>query len=301
MKDLRSFFQRIYKMKYYILLFLVAFVVFFRMAFPDEKVARSLFETIRAQTGIILEPDNPKFSFIPYFGVSFDSAKLRFSENDNNIILGKTKVGISPLSLMLFSPALKVDSESFRGTIQIKISGFSITGQPVDELFIKMYAADIQLRDIIKPKYALDIFATTDLNVEGFINLRNVMYSDISAEGTLGDVRSSEGTNVGFFALPPFSVKKGEFSFMLQKSDFTVGRFILGGAGDDRDGSIRGKWSSRSKQYEFNVKMRFAGQLEKTIGSFTALLPPAAKKPDGYYNFRLSGDGRTPIPNINPL
>lgn len=301
MKDVRSFFKSIYKIKYYVLLFIVAFLIFFRMAFPDEKVARSIFDSIRAQTGIVLEADNPKFSFIPYFGVRFNSAKLRFSETGNNIMLGKTSVGISPLSLMLFSPALKIDTESFRGNIQIKISGFSMTGKPVDELFLKLYAADVQLRDILKPQYGADVFATADLNVEGFLNLRNIMFSDLSAEGALENISSKEGTNIGFFALPPFSVKKGEFSLALQKSEFTVGRFIMGSSGDDIDGSLRGKWSSRSKQYEFNVKLKFAGPLEKSIGSFTVLLPPAAKKPDGYYNFRVSGDGRAPIPSITPL
>lgn len=293
--------KKIYSAKYYILLFIVAFVLFFRFLFPDEKVAQGIFDNIKAQTGIIIEASDPSFSFVPTFGVNFSSAQLRFSPNGEPLTLGKTQIGISPLSVLMFSPALKLESESFRGTVQIKVSGFSMTGAPVDELYVKLYAVDIQLRDIMKTQLSADIFATTDINAEGYLNLRNVMYSDLSIEAILKDVKSTTGTSIGFFALPPFSIKKGELSAQLQKSELTVGRFILGGPGDDLDGSFRGKWSSRSGQYEFTVKLKFAGGLEKTVGAFSTFLPPAAKKPDGSYSFRLNGDPRLPIPNITPL
>ncbi len=301
MKELKSLFKYIYKRRYYIALFLVAFIVFFRVSFPDEKVVESIFDSIKAQTGISIEADSPKFSFIPSLGIKFDSAKLRLQGSTKDILLGRTKIGISPLSVLMLSPALKVESESFRGEVQIKISGFSLIGTPVDELYLKVYAVDVQLRDILYPQYSLDLFAKANLNLEGYINLRNIVYSDLTAELLLDDLRSKEGTNVGFFAIPPFSVKKGEASVSLQKSELTVGKFVLGGAGDDIDGSLRGKWSYKGNRYEFTVKLKLGGELERSFGSFMSFLPQAAKKPDGFYNFRINGDGRMPVPNITPL
>ena len=301
MKDIKSIFKSIGSAKYYILLFFVAFILSFRMWFPDAKVAKGLFENIKAQTGIIIEADDPSFSFVPYFGVNFDSAKLRFSDNGKNILLGKTRIAISPFSLLTLSPALKIDSDSFNGTFQIKISGFSITGAPVDELYVKLYAVDIQLKDIIEPQFSADVMAKTDINVEGYLNLRDIMYSDLNAEIALTDIKSVPGSSIGFFALPAFSLKKGEISLQLQKNDFTVGKFVLGGAGEALDASARGKWSSKSGQYEFTVKLKLAGELEKAVGSFTTFLPPASKKSDGYYSFRLNGDPKLSIPNITPL
>ena len=176
-----------------------------------------------------------------------------------------------------------------------------MTGAPIDELYVKLYAVDIQLKDIIEPQFSADIMAKTDVNLEGYLNLRDIMYSDLDAEVVLTDIKSVPGSSIGFFVLPAFSLKKGEISLQLQKNDLTVGKLILGGAGEALDASARGKWSSKSGQYEFTIKLKLAGDLEKAVGSFTAFLPPASKKPDGYYNFRLNGDPKLTIPNITPL
>lgn len=301
MRELKALFKSIYSIRYYVLLFFVSFIIFLRVWFPDEKVVKGIFDNIKAQTGINIQADNASLSFIPYLGIKFDSAKVKFSDEGKDVVLGNTRIGLSPFSILTFSPKLKINSESFNGSIQLSVSGFSMTGAPVDELYVQLYAAGIQLRDIINPQFSADIFATADINAEGYLNLRNIMFSNLNTEVAITDLKSAPGSSIGFFVLPAFNIKKGELSLQLQKSELTVGRFVIGSAGEDIDGSLRGKWSARNSQYEFTVKLKLAGELEKTVGSFTVFLPQAAKKPDGYYNFRLSGNSRMPVPNISPL
>lgn len=301
MNTLKIIWKRIYQMKYYILLFLVVFFLFFKIYFPGEKVARLILGTVAKQTGVIIIPEEPTISFFPSAGIKFNSAKVKIQDFPYGISLGNTSVGFSLLSLLMVSPAININTDSFQGNVKVKISGIPLnSSKKVDELYLKLSASGIQLKDFIKTVSPVDIESKADVVLDGVINMVNPIYSDMNINVELNSIKIKESTLMGF-NVPAANLKKGSLVAVFTKNELNITKLNLGGSNDELDLSAKGKVSMKlGNPYDITARLKLSGGLEKQFGSFLTFLPPETKKPDGAYNFRLKGDSKTPVPLITP-
>ncbi|MBN1114021.1 MAG: type II secretion system protein GspN [Oligoflexia bacterium] len=303
MTSVKNFFMMLYNIKYYVAIAILAFFIFLRLYFPDELVIKLVMDNIYQQTGLFVEPVSPSISFFPSVGISFESAKLKLQNREEKIVLGPSKVKISLLSILMFAPTARFSTESFEGRVSGKISGLPVnpSGKP-DELGIDIEGEGIQLYKIIKNFIPVDIHAKSDFKVRGAVNAVNYAYSDLQIDVTLSNIVVSEGNVMGM-TFPGMGLKSGNFSGSFVKSELLVSRLSMGGKSDDLDLSMSGKMVMKfNNPYDFTVSLKIGGNLEQQFGQFLSFGPlTKARKPDGYYRFKLKGDFRTPIPAITPL
>ena len=302
-RSIQEFFRALYRAKYYILVFGLSFLIFFVMYFPGERTANYIIDSIAAQTGATIVSSGPNMSFFPAIGVSVESAKIKFSPTSQDLSLGKSFFGIPVVSLLIFSPSLKIDANVLGGNIDAKIYGFPLSpSKKVEELLLDINAREIRLSEIMKQWMPLiDIDAKTNLKVEGALNTVNSAYSELNISADLDNIRLKE-TNLFGIMLPNAVIKSGKLQAAVTNGEFTIEKFTLGGPNQPVDISIRGKMSLKlNRPYEFSLSIKFTGDMEKNLGSFLSMIPPQAKKPDGTYMFRLKGDSKMPIPQIIPM
>lgn len=301
MKKLKDFFKKVYEVKYYIILFVVFFLIFFTVYFPQDKVLRILFLNITRQTGMNIMPSDPKMNFFPNIGLEFKSAKIKSPDDSVNIDLGETSLGLPITSIITFSPALEVESKSFRGNITAKILGIPLNPkkQP-DELYVDIVTKGVLLNEFLKLK-TININAIMDLNVQGSLNLVNPSYSDLDIVASMNKIQIKEGNVMGF-PIPGISIKTGELAVAVAKSEIIITKMNFGAPSDELNLSVKGKISLKiNRPYDLTVKLKIAGNLEQQFGQFLAMLPAQAKNAEGFYNIRIKGDTRSPIPQITPL
>lgn len=303
MRYLKEYFRTLYKAKYYILAFFLSFLVFFVFYFPGERTANYIIDNIATQTGATISSSGSDMSFFPAIGVSVDSAKIKFSPTSQELTLGKSFFGVPLISLLIFSPSLKIDTNAMGGNIDAKIYGIPLSSsKKVEELLIDVNAHEVKLSEIMKQWMPLiDIDAKTNLKVEGALNTVNTAYSEININGDLEDIRIKE-TNLFGIMIPNAVIKSGKLQAAITNGEFTIEKFTLGGPNQPADISIRGKMSLKGNMpYEFSLSIKLTGDMEKNLGNFLSMIPPQAKKPDGTYTFRVKGDSKMPIPQIIPM
>jgi len=301
LNTLKIIWKKIYQVKYYILLFVVIFFLFLKVYFPGEKIARLILGSVAKQTGVIIIPEEPTMSFFPSAGIKFNSAKVKIQNFPYGISLGDTSIGFSLLSLLVASPAININSDSFQGNVRVKISGIPLnSSKKIDELYIKLSANGIQLKDFLKTVLPVDIESKADVVLDGVINMVNPVYSDMNINVELNGVRIKEANLMGF-NVPAVNLKKGSFIAVFTKNEVSITKLNIGGSSDELDLSAKGKVSMKlNNPYDITVRLKLSGNLEKQFGSFLTFLPPETKKPDGAYNFRVKGDSKMPMPQITP-
>lgn len=303
MGRIKEYFRILYKAKYYVLAFVLSFLVFFVMYFPGERMANYIIDSIATQTGATISSSGNNMSFFPAVGVSVDSAKIKLSPTSQDLTLGKSFFGIPLVSLLIFSPSLKIDANALGGNVDAKIYGIPLNSKKkVEELLLDINAHEIRLSEIMKQWFPLlDIDAKTNLKVEGALNTVNNAYSELNINADLNDVRLKE-TNIFGIAIPNAVIKSGKLQAAVTNGEFTIEKFTLGGPNQPVDISIRGKMSLKANMpYDFSLSIKLTGDMDKNLGSFLSMIPPQAKKPDGTYTFRLKGDSKMPIPQIIPM
>jgi type II secretion system protein N len=290
-------------MKYYILVFVLSFLVFFVVYFPGERMAGYIIDNIATQTGAAISSSGNDMSFFPSIGISVDSAKIKFSPASPELTLGKSFFGIPIVSLIIFSPSLKIDANVLGGNIDGKIYGIPLSSKKqVQELLVDINAHDIKLSEVMKQWMPLiDIDAKTSVKVDGALNTVNTAYSELNINADLDNIRLKE-TNLFGIMIPNAVIKSGKLQAAITNGELTIEKFILGGPNQPVDISIKGKMSLKlNMPYDFSVSIKLTGDMEKNLGSFLGMIPAQAKRPDGTYTFRLKGDSKMPIPQIIPM
>lgn len=303
MGRIKEYFRALYKMKYYLLVFFLSFLVFFVAYFPGERMANYVIENIANQTGATISSSGNDMSLFPSIGVSVDSAKIKFSPTSQELTLGKSFFGIPLVSLIIFSPSLKIDSNVLGGNIDAKIYGIPLSSnKKVEELLLDINAHEIRLSEIMKQWMPLiDIDAKTNVKVDGALNTVNTAYSELNINADLDNIRLKEANLFGIM-IPNAVIKSGKLQAAVTNGELTIEKFTLGGPNQPVDISIRGKMSLKANMpYDFSLSIKLNGDMEKNLGSFLGMIPIQAKKPDGTYTFRLKGDSKMPIPQIIPM
>jgi len=86
------------------------------------------------------------------------------------------------------------------------------------------------------------------------------------------------------------------------KGKILIAKLNFGSPADDLNLSVKGKISLKTNNpYDLNVKIKVSGDLAQQFGQFLAMLPAQAKNSEGFYNIRVRGDKRSPIPQIIPI
>lgn len=301
MKSIKDVFSSIYNMKFYIIIFVAAFLVFFVIYFPQEQVIRMVFNNISAKVGKEIIPSEASVSFFPAIGIDFKSARISGSNNNSDIYLGETSIGIPLTSIITFSPSLDVSSRSFKGEIEAKILGLPIKpGKSPDEIYLDMESKGLLLSEMLKDQ-VLNIDALVDLAIQGNLNLVNPSYSDVDITSTLSRIQIKEAKIMGF-PIPNVSIKKGEIAVAVAKNEIIIAKMNLGTPSDDLNLYVKGKISLKmNNPYDLNIKLKVTGELAQQFASFLAMLPIQAKNAEGFYNIRIKGDKRSPIPQITPI
>jgi type II secretion system protein N len=301
MISISGFFKKIYELKVHIIIFIAMFFLFFAFYFPDERFLKIIFSNISKQSGMTITPTEPQMTFFPALGIKFKSARISSSDERSNIDLGETSIGIPLTSIITFSPSMEIGSQSFKGEINAKILGIPIVpGRSMDELYLDVDSKGLQLDQIIKDQ-PLDINALVDLTVQGTLNTVNPSYSDLDITSTLSKIQIKQGNIMGF-PIPSVLIKNGDIAIAVSKGEILIAKLNFGSPTDDLNLSVKGKISLKTNNpYDLNVKIKIAGDLATQFGQFMMMLPPQAKNSEGFYNIRIRGDKRSPIPQIIPM
>ena len=301
MKRIKDFFSYIYKIKFYIIIFVLAFLFFFVEYFPQEQALRIVFSNLSSQTGMNIVPVDAKMSFFPAIAIDFSSARISSKDDRTRIDLGETSIGMPLTSIITFSPAVDIHSRSFKGQINAKILGIPINPKKtVDEIYVDMESKGLRLNELLKDQ-PIDVDAILDVAVQGNVNLVNPEYSDFDVTSTLSKILIKEGKIMGF-PIPSVSIKSGEIAVAVAKSEIIIAKMNLGSPGDDLNLYVKGKISLKTNNpYDLNVKIKVGGELAQQFGQFLSMLPAQAKNAEGFYNVRIRGDKRSPMPQITPI
>jgi len=304
MARIKKYSQAIYKLKYYILVFILSFIVFFVMYFPGQSASSFIISSIATQTGMAITATGNDMTFLPNIGVTVDSAKIKFSPTSQELEINKSSFGLPLMSFLIFSPSLEVDAQALGGAVDAKIYGIPIRpSKKVDELLLDINAKEVRLAEILKLfiPMLIDIDAKTTIKIDGALNTVNASYSELNINADLENIKIKESNLFGII-IPEAVMKTGKIQAAITNGEFTIEKFVLGGPNQPADISIRGKMSLKGNMpYDFALSVKLSGDLDKNLGNFLTMLPPAAKKTDGTYTFRLKGDSRTPIPQVIPM
>ncbi len=304
MAYIKKYLRAIYNVKYYILVFLFSFFIFFVMYFPGQSASNFIINNIATQTGVVITATGSDMSFVPNIGITVDSAKIKFSPTSPDLEIGESSFGLPLMSFLIFSPSLDIDSMVLGGTVDAKIYGIPIrANKKVDELLLDVNAKDVRLAEILKlfiPMF-IDIDAKTTIKIEGALNGVNAAYSELNITADLENIKIKESNLFGI-VIPETVVKSGRIQAAVTNGEFTIEKFILGGSTQPIDISVRGKMSLKGYMpYDFALSIKLSGDLDKNLGNLLSLLPPTARKADGTYMFRLKGDSRMPMPQVIPM
>jgi type II secretion system protein N len=301
MSGIGNIFKNIYAMKFNIMIFILAFLFFFAFYFPDERFLRIIFSSVSKQTGMNITPNEPEMMYFPALGVKFKSARITSADEKSKTELGESSLGVSLASIITFSPAMEINSKSFQGDINAKILGIPINPKrSLDELYLDIDSKGIRLDELVKNQ-PIDVNAIVDLAVQGTLNLINPAYSDIDITSSLSKIQIKEGNIMGF-PIPNVFIKNGEIAVAVKKGEILIAKLNLGAPNDDLNLSIKGKISLKTNNpYDLSIKLKVAGDLAQQFGQFLTMLPAQAKNSEGFYNIRVRGDKRSPIPQIIPI
>jgi len=300
MSSLKELLIKVYKLKYYILVFFVAFIVFFMVYFPSQRAASFVIDSVATQTGLVISSTGEDMSFFPAIGISVETANVKTAPMNPELKLGKSFFGIPILSLIVFSPSLKIETNSFGGDIDAKIYGIPLTPKKkIDELLIDLNAKDIRLGEILKQVFPMvDLDAKTTLNVDGSVNAVNIAYSELNINADLENIHLKGVPPL----IPDIKVKSGKLKVAMTNGEITIEKLVLGGPNQPIDVTIKGKISLKANMpYDVTMNIKLGGDAEKDLGNFLSIIPAQAKKPDGTYSFRLKGTSKSPIPQVIPL
>jgi len=301
MNKIKALFIKIYKLKIHILVFILSFLFFMVVFFPEDKAISMILSTISQQTGVKITPQDPNLDFFPSISMSASSAKVNVPSNKNVIELGNTSIGVPLSSIITFSPAVEMNSDSFKGNINARILGIPMNpSRRLEELYVDIDSKGLDLKTIVQD-LPLDVNALVDLAIQGNFNIITPIFSDLDITAALSKIKIDEGNLMGF-PIPEISIKSGKIGLALDKGDLVIAMFDLGSPNEDISLSVKGKISLKAnKAYDLNVKLKLAGQLEKQFGQFLTMLPPQSKNSEGFYNIKVSGNQRMPMPQITPI
>jgi len=301
---IKKYLQAVYRIKYYILIFIFSFFIFFVMYFPGKSASNFIINNIATQTGMIITTIGNDMSFFPNVGLTVDSAKIKVSPTSQELEIGQSSFGIPLISFLILSPSLDIKAKALGGDIEAAVYGLPIRAKKkVDELLLDVTAKEIRLAEILKLVIPtlIDIDAKTTIKIDGALNTINTSYSELNINADLENVRIKE-SNIFGISIPATTIKSGKLQAAVTNGEFTIEKFVLGGATQPADISIRGKMSLKgSMPYDFALSIKLSGDLDKSLGNFLTMLPPQSKKPDGTYTFRLKGDSKMPIPQVIPM
>jgi len=304
MSHIKKFLQAVFKVKYYILIFVLSFFIFFVIYFPGQSASNYIINNLSTQTGMPITATGNDMSFFPNIGVTVDTAKIKVSPTSQELEIAKSSFGLPIVSFLIFSPSLTIDSKALGGDINAKIYGIPIrSNKKVDELLLDINAKEVRLAEILKLflPMLIDIDAKTTIKIDGALNTVNAAYSELNINADLDNIKIKESNLFGIM-VPETTLKSGKIQAAVTNGEFTIEKFVLGGPNQPADISIRGKMSLKANMpYEFTLSIKLSGDLDKNLGNFLTMLPPTAKKPDGTYMFRLKGDSKTPIPQVIPM
>lgn len=300
---IKSFFAKINKYKYYVIVFVVSFFVSFMLFFPGQRVAVYVIEHISSQTGMLITSSGEDILFIPSLGIFTEKAVVKTSPMMPEFNLENSFVGVPVLSLLVFSPSLKMKTNIMGGELNLKAYGIPLSAsKKVTELIIDLEAQKLSLSKFLQAFFPLlDIDADAKLKIDGMVNMGNSNYSDLNLNLELERIKIKESNLFGFL-IPETNIKSGLMNGAISNGEFIIEKLQLGGPGQDVELSARGKMSLlASKPYDFSINIKLAGNVDKSFSSFLSMLPPQSKKPDGTYSFRVRGDARSPIPQFLAL
>ena len=301
MKSFQDILKKIYQLKFHIIFFVVAFLFFFIMYFPKEQVIRIILNNLSVSTGTEITPVEPTMTLFPSLGIDLKSATIKTPDNKIKWDIGETSLSMPLTSIITFSPAVEFKSKAFNGEVNTKILGLPLRpGKQVDEIYIDLESKGVSLNEIVKNQL-IDVDALMDLSVQGNLNLVNAAYSDLDITSHLSKIQIKEGNIMGF-PIPGVSIKTGEIAVAISKNEVIIAKMNLGAPDDDLNLFVKGTISLKiNNPYDLNIKIKIAGSLAQQFGSFLGMLPAQAKNTEGFYNIRVRGDKRSPIPQITPL
>lgn len=295
---MKKFFKSLYGHKYHILIFILSFVIFFIFLLPEKRIINAGLQVIEQETGIKVELIRPNLKFFPSFGI--DSERVIVKLKDEKIKLGKTNLDINWISLILMQPDIELNTESFQGTINLKIFSF-----PLNER-LQFLDIDLQTKDINVLGFKsfmpndLEVLGFLDLYLTGIINLDNFIYSDVSIKAKTRNLVLKETKLMGI-DIPSIDIGKSDAFINLSKTNLVVRDLILGDKTKDISLDLKGNYSFKGNgNYSFFVDLKLKGEFEKKYGSFLSFIQNA-KKQDGSYKFKAKGSMRAPIPMITPI
>jgi type II secretion system protein N len=303
MKDIKKFFNLLLKSWYYVLLFLVSFLLFARLYFPDDLLMKLILDSIEKQTKVVVKIESGgSMSFVPVLGVSFSSAVITIPNSPGTIKLGPSTLGISFFSLLTLSPKFKLESDSFGGHISIVAKGLPLDPQKTtDEVDLNLNLQSIDLKELgLKNFVPINLLAQVEGSVEGKLNLLNFAYSVLKFDLSFANIKVVDSNIMGF-AIPSVSLKKGSVVAVFDKSNLNVTKIMLGSGSEDVDLFVSGQLKLKfNNPYEGKIKLKLGGVLETQFGQFLNMSLAQAKGSDGYYSFKIKGDMRTFPPQISP-
>ena len=274
---------------------------FLRIYFPDDQAIKLILSRLHQQTGLIITPTNSSLLFFPSLGMKFDSIRLKNPNSRLSINLGDTSLKLPWFSILTLSPVLDINSNSFQGSFNIRVSDLPLGfKEPPDEVDLDILGEKIQIHDIVSDLIPIDISGLVDISLTGILNLMNLPYSDLNIDTDLSKITTKEGNIMGF-SIPGIRMNKGKFTASFSKSELVISKLMLGGPKSDLDLTVKGKITLKfNNPYEFTVKLKLKKKLEKEFGQFLAFIANT-KRPDGFYNFKVAGNTKMPIPQITPI
>jgi type II secretion system protein N len=301
MSKIKTFFIKLYQVKLHIFVFVFSFLFFMIIFFPEDKAINILLSTISKQTGIKIDPEEPSLGFFPSLSIGANSAKINIPQQKDMIQLGETLIEVPLSSLITFSPLVQIKSDSFKGNINARILGIPINpARRLEELYLDIDSSGLDLKTILKD-LPIDINALVELLVQGNFNIINPAFSDLDISANLSKIKVEEGLFMGF-PVPEISIRSAKIAIALDKGEVIIAMFDFGSPNEDINLSLKGRVSLRAnKAYDLNLKLKLAGQLEKQFGQFLTMLPPGSKNSEGFYNIKISGNQRMPMPQISPI
>ncbi|MFC2075056.1 type II secretion system protein GspN [Bdellovibrionota bacterium] len=283
----------------------ILFLIFVYLTFPFDLLKDKIFTTIQSQTGLTIEAEKVSPLLIGGPGISFSQTTLEGTIPNLNyrisppLKLKTLRVGISPLSLMMLHPKVKIGTNIFGGGLKVhaKFKDFFKTAPQT----IWFDVDDFKLENLINIPINLNGDISIKGSITGEINNPKSLSGDLA--GKIKDIKLQKGTYQGF-EIPELTLKNGSIKGTLLNGELTFEEFYLGTPSEDLhlivDGKIRLGRRLQFSQADLILRFKLS---EKLKGELKSLLPliQSALKQDGYHAFMIRGRLGAGLPLPVPL
>lgn len=300
--NLKNILSFIYKSKVYILIFIISFTFFFILFFPSDVIINYTLGKINSNNHFSFTPNETSLTLFPNLGFKFTRARVAF--RDGKVLnVNKGSIGLSILSMFALAPNIKAEIYAFRGDIRINLSGINIFQlNQIDELDLDIKINNIYFAQPLTDFINFDFNALLNGNLNGKLNLSQVMYSNLNYDFTIEKLKLNKN-NIYGIDIPELEIANGVVKGAYSRGDISFDNLALGSNNEDLMLNLRGKIKTTyQKPYDFIVNLKLAGALDKEFGALLKLGPIAQyQNTEGVYNFKVKGDMRNPLPTFESM